>query len=657
MKYLKDISLNCLVWITLFCLCIPFTYANGISITCPSDISTSTDFGQCDAVVNFSDPFVSGGEGTVTVSCSPSSGSTFPVGTTTVTCTATDDAGNTATCSFNITVFDSQPPFIECSDDINTVTDPGQCDAVVVYGTIVGDNCSGLGVDLVCNPPPYSSFPVGTTKVTCTATDAAGNTATCSFDVTVVDNEPPSITCPPNIYAHAELGQCDAVVVYTATASDNCTFTSLSCTPPSGSTFPLGFTTVTCTATDAAGNTATCSFGVIVFDNEPPSIFCPANIRSNTDPGQCDASLFYNVSASDNCTAPDISCAPSSTIFPVGTTTVTCTATDDAGNSATCSFDVTVVDNEPPTITCPPDIVTNTDPGQCGAVVTYAVTGTDNCPVTVSCNPSSGSFFPVGTSTVNCTATDASGNTATCSFKVTVISRAEIDVKPRSCPNPLNIVEMGVIPVAILGGNPCFNLNDIDLSTVLLNGVAPLRYLTDDVASPVPNRRDGCDCTTLGRDGFLDLIFYFDAKQVIATLGAVNNGDVKVLTLTANLFNGNSIEGKDCVRINSKSKSGATSTSFSTPTDFELKDNFPNPFNATTSISYSLSTEGFVTLNIYNILGQKVRTLVQEHQTSGYKTVIWDGKNDSGEGISSGIYLYRIQVGEFSETKRMTLLK
>jgi hypothetical protein len=93
------------------------------------------------------------------------------------------------------------------------------------------------------------------------------------------------------------------------------------------------------------------------------------------------------------------------------------------------------------------------------------------------------------------------------------------------------------------------------------------------------------------------------------------------------------------------------------PSEFDLSQNYPNPFNPTTKIEFTLSKSGFVTLQIYDILGRKVRTLVSEHLSSGYKSVIWDGKNDDGKDIASGVYFYQLRVGDFSEPKKMVLLK
>jgi hypothetical protein len=93
------------------------------------------------------------------------------------------------------------------------------------------------------------------------------------------------------------------------------------------------------------------------------------------------------------------------------------------------------------------------------------------------------------------------------------------------------------------------------------------------------------------------------------------------------------------------------------PSEFDLSQNYPNPFNPTTKIEFTLAKSGFATLQIYDVLGRKVRTLVSEELSSGYKSVIWDGKNDDGKDVASGVYFYQLKVGDFSEPKKMLLLK
>jgi subtilisin-like proprotein convertase family protein len=154
------------------------------TITCPANITVSNDPNQCGAVVNYPAPTPNGTCGTI--NCSPASGSFFPVGTTTVTCTSS--AG--PTCTFTVTVNDTQPPTITCPANVTAVTDQNACPApacqtVNFPAPVATDNCPGVVV--VCTPPAGGCFPTGTTTVTCTATDASGNTATCSFTITTFD--------------------------------------------------------------------------------------------------------------------------------------------------------------------------------------------------------------------------------------------------------------------------------------------------------------------------------------------------------------------------------------------------------------------------------------------------------------------------------------
>ena len=93
------------------------------------------------------------------------------------------------------------------------------------------------------------------------------------------------------------------------------------------------------------------------------------------------------------------------------------------------------------------------------------------------------------------------------------------------------------------------------------------------------------------------------------------------------------------------------------PSQFALSQNYPNPFNPTTRIQFTLAKSGFVTLQIHDLQGRRVRTLVAERLSSGYKSVVWDGKNDDGKYVASGVYFYRLKVGDFSEPKKMLLLK
>jgi len=93
------------------------------------------------------------------------------------------------------------------------------------------------------------------------------------------------------------------------------------------------------------------------------------------------------------------------------------------------------------------------------------------------------------------------------------------------------------------------------------------------------------------------------------------------------------------------------------PISFELGQNYPNPFNPDTWIEFAVPNKSFVNLAIYNIMGQRVRTLVDEELEAGWKSVLWDGKDDSGNDVASGIYLYRVKSGDFVDSKKMMMLK
>ena len=93
------------------------------------------------------------------------------------------------------------------------------------------------------------------------------------------------------------------------------------------------------------------------------------------------------------------------------------------------------------------------------------------------------------------------------------------------------------------------------------------------------------------------------------------------------------------------------------PHAFNLYNNYPNPFNPVTTFRYDILENGHVNITIYNILGRKVKTLMNQTQDAGYRSVIWDATNDYGKPVSAGIYLYQIQAGEYISTKKMVLLK
>jgi hypothetical protein len=166
-----------------------YEFAACSTITCPANVTQSSDPNQCGAVVNYPAPTV---DGDCAVVCSPASGTVFPVGTTTVTCTS-----GALSCSFTVTVNDTENPVIHCPADKTVDSAPGQCTAIVNPGTATAtDNCSGVTVlgTRSDGQALTALYPVGGTTITWKATDPSNNIATCQQTITVNDVEPPVIT-------------------------------------------------------------------------------------------------------------------------------------------------------------------------------------------------------------------------------------------------------------------------------------------------------------------------------------------------------------------------------------------------------------------------------------------------------------------------------
>ncbi|HVE98012.1 MAG TPA: HYR domain-containing protein [Mycobacteriales bacterium] len=370
----------------------------------------------------------------VVVSCTAPSG-TFPLGATTVTCTATDDFRNSVSRSFTVTVEDTTRPQLELPGDL-TVEATSASGAAVVYTATATDAVSGT-VQVTCVPAPGSVFALGTTPVSCSATDGARNRATGGFNVLVRDTTDPTLNVPGGVVEEATAAS-GALVTYTATASDTVDASvDIACAPASGARFPLGRTTVSCTATDDAGNDVTRSFDVVVQDTLAPVIGVPAaqTVEATSAAG---ATYAYTATASDAVSVVTPSCEPlSGATFPLGETTVRCTATDGAGNTGRASFTVTVVDTTPPALTLPANQTLEAT-GPSGATATYAASATDlvDGAVAATCTPASGSTYEIGTHTVTCSTRDVAGNSDSGTFTVQVQ-----DTTPPALDLPADIVE------------------------------------------------------------------------------------------------------------------------------------------------------------------------------------------------------------------------
>jgi hypothetical protein len=348
----------------------------------------------------------------------------------------TDESDNSSTCTAVVTVVDLIDPTITCAADQTQNLDAGLCTAAVtVDAPTIGDNCSIASItnDFNSTADASGDYPLGTTVVIWTVTDTSGNTAECSMNITVTDNQNPVLVCQNitvELDANGEVSITENDLI--ASITDCSSIADYTITPRSDFDCDnLGANNITLIVEDAAGNLAFCASVVTVEDNTAPTIVSiPGDITVDNDSGACGAVVSWIApTASDNCSvATFTSSHDSGDTFPVGQTTVTYTATDatipgTAANVTTASFIVTVTDVEGPSISCPADISV---PGtsSAGAVVTFTTpVGTDQCSGSVTTQTAglpSGSTFPLGTTTNTFEVTDPSGLTSSCSFTVEV---------------------------------------------------------------------------------------------------------------------------------------------------------------------------------------------------------------------------------------------
>ncbi len=502
------------------------------TLTCPLDVIVTTPPPNCELQVLIIDPPVvvencpdlgttlsweKSGATTGTGS-GDVNGTLFNVGTTIVTYTITDLAGNFSQCSFSVTVNDEVPPLvINCPGNETVYVEPGVCEIWVdVDEPEVIDECGEIVT--ISHNSPYGissdnasgTYPAGVHEVTWTFTDASGNSSFCYQTITVIDTIPPSISCPtemvedlitdggctlinaniPNPFVDDNCGIEYLTYVLNGATTGNSPATGINYV--SAAELSIGITTVTYTLTDVNGNTASCSFTVWIRNLAAPqfSVSCPADVNVNVDAGLCHADIIVPAPVIDNpCNelytiTNDFSGRTSnenaSGIFPVGTTQVTWTIIDASGNITICVQTITVVDNIAPELVCPPSFELEADWGMDYAsdvtleppvyddnceveVLSWVMTGatTGNSPVT-GINIVAVHDFNAGITVITYTATDPSGNVSECSFEVTILARPVIE-----CPSDILGIstDPGVCQTALDPGEP-----------VLLSGAQPVNW-------------------------------------------------------------------------------------------------------------------------------------------------------------------------------------
>eukprot|EP00730_Choanoeca_flexa_P003407 TRINITY_DN11401_c0_g1_i1.p1 TRINITY_DN11401_c0_g1~~TRINITY_DN11401_c0_g1_i1.p1 ORF type:complete len:1546 (+),score=255.10 TRINITY_DN11401_c0_g1_i1:254-4639(+) len=383
----------------------------------------------------------------ISINCSPVSGSILVLGSHVVNCFAEDSAGNEDTCQFTVTVLDGTPPSITCppspSVDLLPIANSTSFDAVALVTAF--DN---VGVaNKQCNVTDIGpALPAGTHTVRCTADDEAGLSSHCTFQLTVRDTTPPVMTCPTStVYGTTDPGSSKGTVNFTVSAMDAVDGNiSPACFLVNQDSYRVGTTEGHCRARDKAGNEGRCDVTVVIVDDEIPSIECPQSFNTTVVHGRSFGFPTWRLTFDDNNGRAKVSrdCQPSSgSPIYIGENTVECSARDDAWNQAFCTFNITVIDNDPPILSCPQSISRQIQIGKSTHPLQfmYRVDAYDNSDYVpnVTCNIRDGVSLPAGEYNISCNTSDAAMNTAACWF----IYEVRDYLRPRFTACPSNIVQ------------------------------------------------------------------------------------------------------------------------------------------------------------------------------------------------------------------------
>jgi len=336
----------------------------------------------------------------------------FMLGVTTVTWTATDEAGNSATVSQTITVQDTTSPIITIPSDVSFEATSPTDNAVSLGEPIASDTVSEVTIS---NDAP-KSFSLGETLVTWVVSDSSGNSATATQKIIISDNTNPIITSPADITQEATSSSDNVVELGEAKAEDKVALVSVENDAPES--FQLGETIVTWTATDSAGNTSTATQKITIEDTTKPTISAPSDITQEATSKLENRVTLETTSVSDNVGIESITNnAPE--FFPVGDTIVTWTAKDSTGNSESVSQKITIVDTVPPKFSKMSDNTVEATSKDGNSVTLVVPTVFDILDITSLTNDAP-LQFPLGETTVTWTATDEAGNSATATQRITI---------------------------------------------------------------------------------------------------------------------------------------------------------------------------------------------------------------------------------------------
>ncbi|MEW5701592.1 MAG: FlgD immunoglobulin-like domain containing protein [Candidatus Zixiibacteriota bacterium] len=243
-----------------------------------------------------------------------------------------------------------------------------------------------------------------------------------------------------------------------------------------------------------------------------------------------------------------------------------------------------------------------------------------------------------------------------------------IDIRPQQCPNTLadfmirdidrpratGVVPGGDLPVALLG-TASFDVSTVDPATVRMAGVAPVSWDYEDLAAPLEWRESPCDCAATGKDGVIDLVCRFRGADVVAAVQPTVDHQTQALVVTGRFRDGHPLAGRDCITFLLSIGPGAV-VPRPRGTHQLIRAN-PNPFNAAVTLTYSIEQPGNVRLDVYDVLGRRITTLIDRRQDAGSHEVTWMGDDQQGRPVASGLYIARLATKATVSTEKLLLMK
>lgn len=602
-----------------------------------------------------------------------------------------DIAGNTSACQSQVTVLDNAPPLLQCKPktlflDANGTVNVVQNDVV----ESAADNCGVTNTQIT--PNVFNCSHLGPNLVTVVAKDASNNSTTCSSTVTVVDAMPPTLVCRSFT---AKLNALGVSSVNTAdvlqSGTDNCGIVNqLSVLPNAFNCSHLGDNLVKLTVDDSHGNTSTCTASVTVADPIAPTMFCKNATISLNSAGQATLSVAQiNNGSFDNCGITTIGL--SQTIFTcahLGANTVILGGADASINKGQCNATVTVLDQIKPIAKCK-NVIANLDANGTVTVPSASVNNgsLDNCSITMDLSPNTFGCNNVGLNTVKLTVTDAGGNTAACTAKVTVKDNIAPIARCKNATVLLNELGQANLSIDQVDNNSSDNcaIKNASLQWTQFNcsEVRETPWLVAMTLKDAANNTSSCiasvtvkdlippnaECESisvhLGENGLAtvfgaelatnstDNCFISSFFPVAKVYTAANLG-LNSLVVTTKDQSGNTASCTATVTVlpfeNLQAGQGRSADSEDIPTDLNLRL-FPNPSAGAVRIEFGLPKEQAFRLRVFDLAGRLVLN--------------WDAQGVAGENnvqipaktLIPGVYTLDFQTTMLKTKRRLIILE